>query len=222
MTGIRFRPIAFMALLLIGLSAYAGGAEEKKTPSTFFESPFVDPEMEFYIEKIAVGPTFVDVPIPKGCEFKLIAYDEGKPEVLMINIFRKGKPLFAIVFNIDNLEKDNGTLFNGVREYVHGVFLAGKLGEDAARYITSDELRPIKTFPSTFEFNTERGYYFRTKMICQIEKIKDKNYVTNLSDYAIYINGYFFTFITVDHHSDETFSKTLASSWFKKLLASNN
>lgn len=220
MDGIRLISVAYlMALVFVGLFGAAIGAEEEKSPSTFFESLFIDPNMEFDVEEINIGPVIINMPIPKGSTFELIEDNEEPFKALMINVAKNKKSLFTLMFNIDNIEKDNGAIYNGVREYVFERFSAGKLGEDVEMFLAGKIIQCVKIFPSTFEYNGKNGYYFRTKTIC---RVKDRDYITNLSDSAVNIHGYFLTFMVVDYNVDEEISKTLIASWFHSLVMDNN
>lgn len=217
--NIRLSSIScLMALMLIGLFGVAIGAEEEKSPSTFFESPFVALDMEFDIESIDIGPVTLAIPFPKESTIKVRKHGADDTGSIMISVVEDEKPIFSIAFKLDNIKKNTGEIYIGVREYVFSRYVMNKLGDDAGVFLSGSNLICDEIFPSTFESNDAKGYLFRTRTICQIG---DKGFIINLSDGAALVDGYFLTFMIIDYNPDEVKSKTLISSWFHEFRQKN-
>lgn len=220
MNDIRPIPtIGLMVLMLFGLFDVSIGAEEEKSPPTFFESSFIDHEIEYEINETQIGPVKINIPIPKSNVYEIQVDGQDKTETKTIVIKDGSVTQMMAIFNIHNIERDDGKIYAGVREFSFEQHKKENLSQEAAKYISGPTTECLVAYPSTFEYNTEKGYLFRTKTVCKIYGDKIVAIVVSAGD--LYLNGYFLSIIILDFQSRGEPSRKIVHSWFNSLLKNN-
>lgn len=220
MNNFRVHVIACMVMFLFFCMTKSGVcADNEKNASILFESTFVDSDIVYTTVEVQIGPTKVNIPIPHDCNYEIRDDGEGITKTRAINI-KKGKDAQLLaVFNVNNIEKDDGRIYIGVREYFYERHLLGKVSEDANAFVTGPTSECLVAYPSTFEYNQEKGYLFRTKTVCKIDGEREAAVVVSVG--SLHFNGYFLSIIILDFQPRGDLSRKIVHSWFRSLLENN-
>lgn len=219
MTGFYPRSIIFcMALLFIGLSACAKGAEERKSLSTYFESTYIDAALEFDTKSVNLGSVEIIFPLPKKHILNVQKKKSTEDEYYVLNVKHEAKAAFTVFIRMSNIIQDNGKMYEIEKKRDYDQFLDKSFEKEVVDSLVRAGVECTSASPVIFETHYEYGYLYRLRTIC---KVLQGDYRINVALGSIHVKSCSLSFLALDYYPDEELGGMLINTWFKAFLECN-
>lgn len=182
-------------------------------------SPNIDYDMKFTFEEIQVGPVKINFPFPEGSTHTAKSVIVGEYDALFLKIKRNGKVLLSLFINLDIIEKDTPVLLKHYKAFELMALNDGALDRNIIQFLENMGVNDSERGPTTLEYDSDKGYYFRTFFRFTHNAITYSPSVINTS---LMVDDYFLIFMMVDYSAADEEEQAFVPSWFYNLLKRNH